>query len=213
MDSSLQSLTQIALSVLLAIGSVPSVIKIMAEIKHLRRVRRRAESEFAFKLSDRSSDPTLNRYAMELACAALVGDNHLTHQQRKVLLSLVDSEAVISKYIKAQRLVKINSGAPYIEWKLNRHKKPGSRRMIKILYYVAYLGFSTIAFLPLILHSFFPKNTVLNTAFWSFQAFWGVYFVAVSAFCLKSAAYLSLAEQLIEIAENSAQLQMPANGE
>jgi hypothetical protein len=176
--------------------ALPGVIKIWNEIKHFRRGIRRAEAEFALKLNEKIPNPLLTRYAKELGFAALVGDNHLRHEQRVAMLSLDDAELIIAKYSNVRHWVDVRTHSPYFFWKRPRHASAFGRRAILALSYGGYALFGTIGlFLPEVFKFIFTKPSAMPPL--EFAAFLLVFLGALAIFCLGYGIKLGLAAELI----------------
>lgn len=176
--------------------SLPSVVKTWSEAKHIRRSSRRAESEFAFKLSEKGGSDSLSRYAQELGYAALVGDDHLSHKQRVVLLTMEDSERVIAKYSRLHNYVEVATESPFFRWRAKRHESAKYRLVVACLTFATYVIFSVAAIVvPFFYFDALLPNGIPRSFLLQFIA--GMFFIAVGAFALVFGAKLNSAADLV----------------
>jgi hypothetical protein len=137
---------QVALALLLMLAGAPLSL---ALVERLRRQRhRRGASAFALALARQLGDPQIVHYAEQLGYAALVGDAHLTHAQRKFLLSAPDAADLIARYLHVQTLLFPSCEERRFVWRRARHEHRGYRSMVKIARLVCYIGSCMLACLP-----------------------------------------------------------------
>ncbi len=177
-------------------------LKAWREFSHLLRAQRRVEYEFARKLSDSSKDSNIERYASELGYAALVGDRHLQHKQRKFLLSLPDAEQKCAAYMRARDLLAIEQDPPGFKWKVARYARPAYRCFQKWIWSIAYVAAGVSAFLPLIFWAYSSPRLAMPAAMWAVQGMTAVYFLPVAAWCLVTAKRIGEAEKLMGLRED-----------
>lgn len=137
---------------------VPGVRKTWDEVKYLRRDRRKREAEFATKFFDQCGDPHVKRYAEQLGYAALVGDNHLSLEQRRFLLSLDDPERGIDLYLRTFRWVQIYVNHRRVGWKRKRHELRAYRNVARMGYLFAYAGWAYFAGAPILFRDLYDPQ-------------------------------------------------------
>jgi hypothetical protein len=119
---------------------MPGIRKTWDDLKHLRRDRRKRESEFAASFAKHCEDSNVARYAEELGYGALVGDKHLGLEERRLLLSLRDSERIIERYLRTFHWVKVSLSEQRLGWKSRRHERAWYRRVARSGYLLGYVG-------------------------------------------------------------------------
>ncbi len=187
-------------SLLAAVVGFPVLRKTLAEFRHLDRGRRRTESDFAFKLAEATGDPVIRRYAEELGYAALTGDRHLTHDQRKGLVSLPDSERDIETYMRTRKLVKVVVDERHFAWKQPRYEQQRYRSLVRSGWMVSYGTFCLLAVAPwlvwgIALRSPWPTSLV------GLQACTLLIFSPVAFMSLLAASLINESEQFLKDVE------------
>jgi hypothetical protein len=135
------------------------VRKTWDEVKHLRRDRRKREAEFAAKFYEQCGDPHVKHYAELLGYAALVGDNHLSVEERRFLLSVSDPQKAIDKYLRTYPWVRISVNQTRFDWKKDRYRLKSYRYLARAGYLLAYVGWAYFAGAPIIFRdSYDPQH-------------------------------------------------------
>lgn len=138
---------------------LPAVTKTWDDLRHLRRDRRKRESEFATKFAEQCGDENVARYAEELGYAALVGDTNLSIEERKVLLSLHDSERTINRFLRTQHWITPYVSQRRLGWKRPRHEGRAYKAAAQAGYMVGYVGWAYFAGMPVLLRDVSPLKT------------------------------------------------------
>jgi hypothetical protein len=183
--------------------ALPASLKTWKELGHLLRAHRRDECEFALRMVKEIADPNIKGYAEELAYAALTGDRHLNHGQRKVLLSMRNAEQRIAAYMSTRQLVAVSTELQGFSWKKRRHARAGYRRFLRISYFGAYLLLCMLAFSPWLFWGFTKAEEPMPTGMVALQAMALVYFLSPAIYVLNAGVRLNDAQKLmLEVAND-----------
>lgn len=204
-----KQLVALSITILPLLISLPAALKAWIEAKHHKSSLKRAESEFAFKISDRLQDSSLARYSEELAYAALVGQRHLTHAQRVVLLRQTDSEHMIARYSRLRQLVKVDITWPHLRWKGDRYNWPWYRNSIIYISFALYFVFSFAGVLLLIMPEVAAISLMVDRTEMGLAI---IYLLIMSSWLLVDALKLGLAADLIKTAAQQPPVQSPGTG-
>lgn len=175
----------------------PLARKTLAEVRHLERGRRRTESDFAFKLAEATGDAVIKRYAEELGYAALTGDRHLTHEQRKCLLSLPDAERDIETYMRTRKLVMVVDDERHFAWKRPRYEQARYRLLVRVGWLIPYLACCALAASPWLVWQFAlhgPWSSTLG----ALQAYMFLLFAPPAVMCVRAGSLVNESEQFIK---------------
>lgn len=118
------------ITVLSGLGSLFLLVKGLIELSAIPTSRERSLYEFAYSLAQRSSDPALTSYALELAYKSLINDPTISTAQRQALLTLPDRVALIPLYLKARKLLTVQRSGPVLRWKSRWHQVKWYRRSV-----------------------------------------------------------------------------------
>ncbi|PWK32331.1 hypothetical protein [Cupriavidus plantarum] len=177
---------------------LPALRKAWDEVRHLRQDRKKRDAEFATKLFEQSGDVHVKRYAEELAYAALVGDNHLSHQQRRFLLSCEDAQKTIGQYLLASVWVQIDVREGRFAWKTARHGSRAYRIAAQVSYLLGYLAWGCFASAPILLSNQYDPHAKLTGPFMlGVILFFMAIGMPLAAFCLRRSYLLRRAAKLV----------------
>lgn len=185
---------QLVLAVLLMLVGAPLLLQGWERLR--RGQRRRRASAFALALAQQLGDPHVGRYAEELAYAALIGDVHLSHAQRKFLLSVPDAEDLVARYLSVQALLVPCCDERRFIWRRARHEHHLYRSVVRIALLVCYLGSCVLAFLPVITWALVHGGMGMSTSLAALQAGFGLAFLWIALWSLRLGQRLSRAELL-----------------
>jgi hypothetical protein len=187
----------VCVALLGAVIALPSAMKAFAERRYVQRSNRRAESEFALKMSKELDDPSIKRYAIELAYAGLIGDSHLTHEQRKCLLNMPEAENKIERYMQVRSLVDVCCDKRGFNWKTQRYEVKLQRQLVKVAWFASGYVLIVCAFLPsltwVVRHS---DQTMPANFIWGHIIFFLSFFY-LACCSAKNAVRIVLAENLM----------------
>ena len=178
--------------------ALPQSLKAWEERRHIQRVHRRAESEFALQLSVAYDDPNIKRYGEELGYAALIGDRRLSHTQRKLLLSFPDAQQLIETYMRTSGLVAISCEKQGFIWKEHRYEYKIYRYYLKLSWFLAYLITVPLAFSPWLMWSLtHSSRPTLGLMLW-YQFITIIFLLPLAFYSLRLASQITAAEQFME---------------
>lgn len=184
--------------------ALPASLKAWKELGHLLHARRRDECEFALRMVSEIDDPNIKRYAEELAYAALTGDRHLSHGQRKVLLSLRNVEQRIATYLSTRQLLEVSTELQGFTWKKPRYTRAGYRQFLRVSYFLAYLSLCILAFSPWLFWGFTKSGVPMSGGMIALQAIALVYFLPLAIYFLNGSVRIHDAQKLmLEVANES----------
>jgi len=176
---------------------IPNSIKAWREMASILRAQRRIEHEFASRLG--SKDPVIERYANELGYAALIGDRHLRHEQRKYLLSLPEAEQKSAAYMRSKELLVIEGSPICFMWRKSRFKSKIYRRLLKAIWWIGYFFSGVLIFLPSFWWTLNYTNTPMPASIWKLQFLSALTFLPVAGGCLVMAKRIADAEILMNV--------------
>ena len=202
----------VTLTAAISIGfALPASLKALKEFFHIKRAQRREESNFALALAEKLNDPNIKRYGEELGYAALIGDSHLNHDQRKFLLSFTDAAQIVETYMQTRHLLSVSSAKQSLVWKKPRWEIKSYRLFLRIGWFFIYVMTSISAFSPWLTWIVFQSNTPMS----------GPIIVALNGtlvICLSIAIYflsigvrIGVAEKLLERVRRSTSLTLMNN--
>lgn len=186
-----------AAGLIAAFLQLPSVTKVMGELKHRLRERRQKDSEFAAKVAEQTGDSDVAGFARELAYAALVGDTNLVTAERRFLISLQNRERVIASFLRTQQWVRIDLDARRLVWKKKRHHSDAYRNLARWGYVCGYLLWAFFAGSPFILRELPGLNGIPASVFWSMAVWTLGCGVPGAAYCLRRWSLMDEAAKLI----------------
>lgn len=137
-----------ALAVLLLFVGAPLLVGMVGRVG--RGQRRRRAWAFAQSLAQSLGDTHIAHYAEQLGYAALVGDAHLTHAQRALLLSAPDAADLIARYLRVRTLLVPSCKERRFLWRRARHAHRAYRFVATVAWLVCCLGSGMLAFLPVV---------------------------------------------------------------
>jgi hypothetical protein len=177
---------------------MPAVRKAWDDLKHLRRDRKKRESEFAATFAKHCNDPNVASYAEELGYAALVGDKDLGLEERRFLLSLRDSERVIDRFVRTTHWIKVSLSEQRLAWKRRRHESLWYRRAARAAYLIGYLAGALFAGLPIIARGWFdPQSTAPPSLLVLLLAWTSMVGVPAAVLCMRRFFLLGEAAEVI----------------
>ena len=185
---------QIGLAVLLMLIGAPLAVQGWERAR--RRWRLRSASAFALALAKQLGDPYVGNYAEELGYAALIGDVHLSHAQRKFLLAGPDAEALVARYLSVQSLLIPCCDERRFIWRRARHEHGLYRSVVRIIQLVCYFGSCVLAFLPIITWGLVHGGADMGASMLALQAAFGLTFAVIALWSLRLGQKLGRAEQL-----------------
>ena len=178
--------------------ALPQSLKAWEERRHIQRVHRRAESEFALQLSVAYDDSNIKRFGEELGYAALIGDRRLSHAQRKFLLSFPDAQRLIDTYMHTSSLVAISCEKQGFIWKEHRYEYKIFRFYLKLAWFLAYLITVPLAFSPWLMWSLtYPSTPMSGLMLW-YQSIAILFFLPLAFYSLRLASQIKAAEKLMQ---------------
>lgn len=181
--------------VLTLVFAVPASLKAWGESRYISRIQRRAESEFALRFSAALDDANIKRYGEELGYAALIDDRHLSHVQRKLLLSFPNAQQLIETYMRTRNFLDICEKQGFV-WKKSRYERKGYRVYLRLGWYLAYLFTAVMAFSPLLMWATFYSDTPMTSSMIGAQVITIIYLPFAFRF-LMVAARIGEAEKLM----------------
>ncbi|MEG3127019.1 hypothetical protein SC171_05560 [Pantoea cypripedii] len=133
-------------------------------------------SNFAFDLSQKTGDKKLEEISKEYGYAAITGEKSLTHEERRILLKMVNPVSGIEKYHSCAAYLKINVVEGCFAWRKKRHRSRAYRGLLVVLFGVVYFIGSFMVFSPF----FYPalQHTFIGEAFSGFSLAKKIGFVA-----------------------------------
>ncbi|AWH87902.1 hypothetical protein [Limnobaculum parvum] len=165
--------------------------------------RRSQLSRFSYELYQRSGEVQFKKIAHDYGCAALIGDHHLSTEQRKVLLNSDDPIRDIDVYRKCSAYLNVNTSGHKFSWAKPWHKyrifRWGILFFLTVLYFVG-----CVIFVSPMLYFLFRDLSFMahfnEIALWK-KIIAGVYFVFFGGFIafisLNKGAKLHMAVRLI----------------
>ena len=185
---------QIALAMLLMLIGVPLAVQGWETLR--RRRRRHSASAFALALARQLGDPHVGNYAEELGYAALIGDVHLSHAQRKFLLAGPDAEDLVARYLSVQALLIPCCDERRFIWRRARHEHGLYRSVVRIAQLVCYFGSCMLAFLPVITWGLVHGSADMGPGLLALQAAFALTFAGLALWSLRLGQRLGRAERL-----------------
>jgi hypothetical protein len=178
----------------------PNFLKTWKESSNMLRVHRRAEHDFALALNKDITmpNPHIARYAEELGYAALVGDRHLLHAQRKVLLAMPNSQLRISQYLKVRTLLTVCTSAQGLVWTALSHRCSNYRKRVRIACGWSYLFSMLVALLPWVYWMIFNRDKAMPNELAAGLVLLTIYGIPTAIFCLVYGSRISQAERLMK---------------
>ena len=189
----------------------PASLKALKEFFHIKRAQHREESNFALALAEKFNDPNVKRYGEELGYAALIGDSHLNHDQRKFLLSFTDAAQIVETYMQTRHLLSVSSAKQSLVWKKPRWEMKNYRLFLRISWFFLYVMTSIFAFLPWLTWIVFQSNTPMSGPI--IVALIGalVIFMPFAIYFLSIGVRIGAAEKLLERIRRSTSLTLMNN--
>ncbi len=190
----------LVIGVLSLLLTLPGSQEAWGRVRHALKSRRQTECELALKLAESTGDPDIKRHAEELGVAALVGDRHLSHGQRKQLLSIPGSEKVIELYMQSRKLVKVVDSREVLAWKSDRFSKRWYRRTVRAGWAIAYFASALSVLAPSLVWKLFYAHQATSGLVLGLQAFTALTMVPLAMLCLYNGSLVSGAERLLTLA-------------
>lgn len=185
------------IALLTLVFALPKSLAAWEERRHFHRVHRRAESDFALQLSETLVDSNIKRYGEELGYAALVGDRHLGHAQRKLLLSFPDAQQLVETYMRTRDLLDVSCEKQGLVWKKPRFERKGYRLYLRLAWFFSYLLTVALAFSPWLTWGVSHPHTPMSSSIIWAQVVAILYFLPFAIYFLVVAVRISEAEKLM----------------
>lgn len=184
------------IALLTLLFALPKTLTAWEERRHFHRAHRRTESDFAFQLSETLGDSNIKRYGEELGYAALIGDRHLSHAQRKLLLTLPNAQQLVETYMRTRDLLDVSCEKQGLVWKTPRLERKGYRLYLKLAWFFSYLLTVGLAFSPWLVWGIFHPHAPMPNSTIFVQTAAIIFFLPFAFYFLKVAVRISEAEKL-----------------
>nr|WP_276738944.1 hypothetical protein [Pantoea septica] len=109
-------------------------------------------SNFSHELAEKTGDETLHKIAKEYGYAAVTREIKLSHEERRVILQMVNPIAGIESYHKCSPYLKINIINKCFTWKNKRHNNKIYRAVLYTTFLPVYFTGAAMLFSP----TFYP---------------------------------------------------------
>ena len=185
------------IALLTLIFALPKTLTAWEERRHFHRAHRRTESDFAIQLSEILGDSNIKRYGEELGYAALVGDRHLSHAQRKLLLTLPDAQQLVETYMRTRDLLDVSCEKQGLVLRKPRFQRKGYRFSLRLFWFLAYLLAVLVAFSPWLSWGIIYPHTPMSSAAILVQVVTIISFLPFAIHFLNVAVRISEAERLM----------------
>lgn len=185
------------IALLTLLFALPKTLTAWEERRHFHRAHRRTESDFAFQLSETLGDSNIKRYGEELGYAALVGDRHLSHAQRKLLLTLPDAQQLVETYMRTRDLLDVSCEKQGLVWKKPRFQRKWYRLFLRLNWFLLYLLAVLLAFSPWLSWGIIYPHTPTSSATILAQVVTIIFFLPFAIHFLNVAVRINEAERLM----------------